>query len=262
MPDSIDRYYETYDEETRLTRDNLHQIEFRTTLRFLEKHIPPRSAVLDSCAGTGAYAFPLAAAGHRVTAGDIVPRHAARMREKDAGNQLCEIYEGDAADLSRFADGAFDAVLCLGALYHLREGAAERAVSEGARVLKPGGILALSYINPTGVYFAQLMRAIRKDDPAERRAAYRVLNQIEREHWDGFFHGVTVDEACGLAARRKVEPLEVVSAYPVYYNFYNGINDMSGEEFEKYLACHFETCADPAVARHAMHGLFIGRKSE
>lgn len=259
MSKSIDRYYDTYDEETRLSRDNLHQIEFRTTMRFLEKHIPPRSAILDSCAGTGVYAFPLAAAGHRVTAGDIVPRHVARMREKDAGN-LHEIYEGDAADLSRFEGGAFDAVLCLGALYHLRGDAAERAVAEGARVLKRGGIFALSYINPAGVYFAQLMRAIRKADPAERIEAYRLLTQIEEESWDGLFRGLTMDEATSLAARHGVEPIEVVSAYPVYYNFYNEINDMTEVEYEKYLACHFATCADPAVARHAMHGLFIGKK--
>ena len=170
MSDLINRYYETYDEETRLSRDNLHQIEYRTTMRFLEKYISPCSAILDSCAGTGIYAFSLAARGHRVTAGDIVPRHVGRMREKDAGSQLQEIYEGDAADLSRFGNGAFDAVLCLGALYHLRGDVAERAVAEGARVLKQGGIFAFSYINPTGVYFAQLMRAIRKEkhDGADR----------------------------------------------------------------------------------------------
>ncbi len=261
MTDSLNRYYDTYDEETRLTRDNLHQIEYRTTLRFLEKHIPPHSAVLDSCAGTGAYAFPLAEAGHVVTAGDIVPRHVARMREKDAGN-LREIYEGDAADLSRFGADSFDAVLCLGALYHLRGDAAERAVAEGARVLKRGGVFAMSYINHTGVYFAQLMRAIRKEETAARVAAYRLLDQIESESWDGLFHGMTMDEATSLAAYHGIESVEVVSTYPVYYNFYNEINDMTEDAYEAYLACHFETCTDPAVARHAMHGLLIGRKKE
>ena len=75
MSREIISYYESYDEGSRLERDNFHRIEFLTTMRYLEKTIPAHSSILDACAGAGAYSFALAQLGHSVTACDLVPKH-------------------------------------------------------------------------------------------------------------------------------------------------------------------------------------------
>ena len=55
--------------------------------------------------------------------------------------------QGDALDLSRFPDAAFDTVFLMGPLYHLmNEESRRQALREAARVLKPGGVLFSSFI--------------------------------------------------------------------------------------------------------------------
>ncbi len=67
-------FYENIDEDTRLKRTKVNRIEFLTTTRYLDKTINPNSKILDACAGTGIYAFYLAANGHKVTAGDLIEK--------------------------------------------------------------------------------------------------------------------------------------------------------------------------------------------
>lgn len=42
-------------------------------MHYLKKFIKKGSVILDGCAGTGNYAFPLAESGYEVVAGDVVP---------------------------------------------------------------------------------------------------------------------------------------------------------------------------------------------
>lgn len=79
---SIVEYYENYDEEARLIKDNAHKIEFITTMHFLDKFVKPSSRILEVGAGTGRYSFSLAEKGHSVTALDITPKHIEIMKEK------------------------------------------------------------------------------------------------------------------------------------------------------------------------------------
>ena len=64
MSNSVIGYYNTYDEDGRLFRDNSHQIEWLTTMHYFDDIIPASSKIFDGCAGTGNYAFRLAEQGH------------------------------------------------------------------------------------------------------------------------------------------------------------------------------------------------------
>ena len=112
-------YQNQYDEEARLFRDNANMVEYLTTVHFLDKFIPSGSDILDACAGCGAYAFYLAEKGHKVTAGDFSPRHVEAMKANQKAHMLADIRANNALDMGDFADGSFDVVLCMGALYHL-----------------------------------------------------------------------------------------------------------------------------------------------
>ena len=47
----IEQYYNDCDEGGRLKIDQVHKIEYQTTLHFLEKYLPKGCSVLDCCAG-------------------------------------------------------------------------------------------------------------------------------------------------------------------------------------------------------------------
>lgn len=108
--------------------------------------IPAGARVLDVACGTGNTALPLARRGCVVTGVDIAPNLLVQARERAAAEGLTITFdEGDAEQLP-YPDASFDAVTTMfGAMFAPRP---ELVASELARVLKPGGLLAMANWNP------------------------------------------------------------------------------------------------------------------
>lgn len=189
--ENILQYYNNYDEEHRLNRDNAHRLEQITSTRYLKKILPPKAKVLDCCAGTGYYSFWLAEQGHQVTAGDIVPKHVDIMKSSDKAKHLDGIYLGNVLDMTRFKDESFDAVLCMGAYYHLLDQEKrDKCIQECLRVLKKEGILVVSYINKNAVFLNHF-----GSNPSQ---IFEYLD-IMKNGIDGEFYGVSGEEINRLA---------------------------------------------------------------
>ncbi len=105
--------------------------------------------VLDVACGTGNVSLPLARRGARVTGVDIAPNLLEQARARaDAEGLEIRFEEGDAEQLP-FPDGTFDAVVTMfGAMFAPQP---EQVVAECARVLKPGGLLAMANWTPGGL---------------------------------------------------------------------------------------------------------------
>lgn len=146
---AVRRIYDS-DPQYEWDRMDRHRMEFAITLRALETWLPPPPArLLDCGGGPGRYAVELARRSYRVTLFDLSEGNLALAREKaaEACVELERIEEGTALDLSRYADGEFDAVLLMGPLYHLlAQPDRVRALREAARVLAPSGPLFASFI--------------------------------------------------------------------------------------------------------------------
>jgi SAM-dependent methyltransferase len=108
--------------------------------------ISPGAHVLDVACGTGNTAIPLARNGCVVTGIDIAPNLIAQARDRAVAEGLVITFdEGDAEQLP-YADASFDAVTTMfGAMFAPRP---EIVAAEMARVLKPGGLLAMANWNP------------------------------------------------------------------------------------------------------------------
>lgn len=150
MTNNIVDYYSNYDEESRLIKDNAHRIEFDMTNYALESYIKPNSRMLDIGAGTGRYSFYYALKGISIFSMDLVEKHIEVLNNKlDEFKDLeMKVAQGNALDLSRFKEGEFDSILCMGPLYHLaNQNEQYKCLSECKRVLCQNGILAVAYIN-------------------------------------------------------------------------------------------------------------------
>lgn len=106
----------------------------------------PGQRVLDVCCGTGASALPAAAAvgpSGEVIGVDLAEELLALARAKAAqrGYAHARFESGDMTALG-FADGSFDAVICVFGVFFVPDMAA--AVAELWRVVRPGGTLAVT----------------------------------------------------------------------------------------------------------------------
>ena len=119
----------------------------RPAKAFVDRLPLPRGCrVLDVACGTGNLAIPLAHAGHRVTGVDIATNLLQQARERAAADGVAATFdEGDAENLP-YPDGSFDAVVSMfGAMFAPRP---DLVAHELARVLRPGGLLAMANWNP------------------------------------------------------------------------------------------------------------------
>jgi SAM-dependent methyltransferase len=111
----------------------------RLFARLLRKHLSEPRRLLDAGAGTGRFASRLAAEYH--CAVDCLDLELRGLRHAAARGHS-RLVLGDLRKLP-LRDAAYDAVVSLDALVHLPPGQEKAALSELARVLRPGGLLAL-----------------------------------------------------------------------------------------------------------------------
>src|SRR5262245_7148458 len=143
-PEAIAAHYASGYEAGRL-HQGAGQLDRERSRELLARFLPPVPAsVLDVGGGPGGHACWLAARGYQVHLIDITPLHVELARQASARQPeapLASAETGDACSLP-WADGAADAVVLFGPLYHLTDrGDRLRALREARRVLRPGGVL-------------------------------------------------------------------------------------------------------------------------
>ncbi|MEM8570094.1 MAG: class I SAM-dependent methyltransferase [Pseudomonadota bacterium] len=134
-----------YDAEAQKEWNRLEEcwIEFAVTLDRITSRLGTGERVLDLGGGPGRYALALTQRGHAVDLIDLSPAAIALAGEKAQEQQISlrRAAVGDARDLSEYGPNSFDAVLCLGPLYHLVDRRdRDRVRDEVARVLRPWGV--------------------------------------------------------------------------------------------------------------------------
>jgi SAM-dependent methyltransferase len=124
--------------------------------------IPPGARVLDVACGTGNLAIQLARAGAEVTGVDIATNLLVQARERAASEGLSVRFDEGDAEALPYGDADFDVVVTMfGAMFAPRQ---ELVASELARVLRPGGTLAMANWNP-GSFSGQMFKLSSRHAP-------------------------------------------------------------------------------------------------
>ena len=140
-------YYENYDENSRLERRR-GQVEFLTTVHYIEKYLKEGMKILEIGAGTGRYSHFFAQNGYKVDAVELVDHNIEIFKANIKDGENINIQQGDAVDLKYIKDDEYDITLLLGPMYHLyTDQERKAAISEAIRVTKKGGIIFVAYVN-------------------------------------------------------------------------------------------------------------------
>ena len=183
--DEIRSYYNANPQKEWDRLKKKHPYEKYITIRMMDRYIKPGDRILDIGGGPGHYAIHYAKQGHSVTLLDLSDENV-RFAKKKARQYGVKIAaeQGDATDLSRFADDSFDTVFLMGPLYHLmNEESRILAIEEAKRVLKPGGVL----LN----YDAEYAKGFHKYDQKENLAHVSVDDSLVEECHD-IYHMLSI----------------------------------------------------------------------
>lgn len=249
------------EEEERARR--IRRVEYFTTTRYIDKYVTKKCEVLDINAKTGAYAFYLAEKRCMVTALDDNPRYVQYLDEKAFFNKLnVNAYLSDGTSLRHVRDESQDVVLNLGGFYRERnKDIREFLVSECSRVLRPKGLLFISYIPRL---FINVYTTVKRPHLISKE----LLDSIRDT---GLFPepipGIHTSELY-FASFEEMENLLKENGFKVLSHISSdGMGDlaptvdgMSDKEYKAILEHFWTICADKSFIGMTNHALIIAKK--
>ena len=141
----LQAYYARDEERNRLSA-GLGQVELLRTIEVISRTLPsPPAVVADIGGGPGRYTDWLVEGGHTVIHRDLVAHHVDQVRKRHGTRVDAEVADARALDLP---DGAVDAVLLLGPLYHLEDSDDRlQALGEARRIARSSGVVYVAAIS-------------------------------------------------------------------------------------------------------------------
>lgn len=251
-------HYNHYDEDNRLVSKH-GQVEFCTTMHYIEKYIKLGSSILEIGAGTGRYSHALAQRGYAVDAVELVEHNIEVFKNNTRPDENVTIKQGNALDLSEIPDCKYDVVLLLGPLYHLyTKKDKHQALSEAIRITKKGGIVFAAYVISDGCLL----------DEGFNRGTINVKEYIKSGliNSDTFTTKSEPKDLFELVRKEDID--EIMSAFPttrLHYVASDGlalfmreaIDIMDEDMFELYLRYHYSICEREDMLGVTSHALDI-----
>lgn len=250
----VQEIYRRYDESSRLTKSKAAKVEFLTTVRYIEKYLTPGSKILDVGAGTGEYSFYFAQKGYSVSALELADSNIQAFRAKLRPEDSIDLVQGNALDLSRYADSSFDAVLLFGPLYHLHhETDRLQCIAEAKRVCKPEGKLFFAFIsNDIVILTMQQTQSDYLTDGDYHKDTFRL--------YDIPFVFHTLDSCRALLKKAEVTVLHEVASDGASELLQEMINTMDEATYQQYLRYHQYICEKQEFLGMSNHLLFVAQK--
>lgn len=257
----INDLYEHIDEDKRLERSRQGQLEFFITMNYINRFLHKGDRVLEIGAGTGRYSRALAQEGFHVFALELVKHNLSVLKEHAKDLVNLEACQGDALDLSRYADNMFDVTLLFGPLYHLYDRTDQhKALDEAIRVTKTGGIILVSFLSAHAIictnYLYDAMPTVQGLN-LNFDAHYNVRHFKEQ-----LFTGFDVCEFEGLFTEKETKHITTIAVDGVLEIAERRADfSMTDEDFKAFADYHLQLCEKREMLGYSSHLLYICQKN-
>lgn len=252
-------YYNNYNEDGRLVSKH-GQVEFLTTMKYINKFLKKGMRVLEVGAGTGRYALTIAQEGFQVDAIELIQHNIDILKNKITEDCTIDVRQGNAIDLFCYNDDTFDITLVFGPLYHLfNDSDKKQAISEAIRVTKEGGVVFVSYcmneatIINWGFQKGNILEGIQSG--IVDKDTFKCLSNPSL-----LFEMYRKEEIDKLMEGYNVERLHFVATDLATNHMKNIIDEMDEKMFETYLKYHLSICERSDLIGITHHSLDIFRK--
>ena len=228
----LTEFYNKFNENKRLDRRH-GQVEFITSIRYLEKYLQKGDRIIDIGAGPGRYSLYFKNKGYDVTAVEYVRPNIGMLKAKDKD---IRVVEASATDLSMFENNEFDVAIMFGPLYHLyRKEDKLKALSEAKRITR-------KYI-----FVTYIMNEYSVIEYAFKDNNYKQI----KDKLDETYH---IDDPDALFFQSRIEDIDELnslSGLKLVRRFASDgpsdymrrtINNMDDETFEAFIDFHLKTC--------------------
>ena len=252
----INKYIET-DEDSRLVKDRAHNIEYLTTMRYIQKFLKPGAKILEIGAGTGCYSIALAKMGYDVTAVDLTPKHVEIMKQKSKRLKNFRCMVADALDLSMFEDNSFDMVLNFGPMYHMfNQKDKNKVIKETLRVAKKNAVCMFAYLACSSLMTAYALRQNTVSKLFSSMDKTGRIKDIPEQVFTSFY----IEDFKKLFAKTNTKYITNVSADGIAPAMSSWIEQLPKKEYQSFLDWHFATCERPDQQGLSSHLLYICKK--
>lgn len=255
--ENLVKYYNKFNEDKRLNSRH-GQVEYITSMKYIHEYLSnmDNPKIIDIGAGSGRYSIPLVEEGYDVTAVELV-KHNLRMIEQKSNK--VKVYQGNAINLSKFADETFDLVLLFGPMYHLCDQESQlKALKEAKRIAKNNGIIMVAYCMNE---FAVITHGF-KDNNIKECMKNKMLDEtfhcIARP--TDLYNVVRIDDIDELNKKASLKRIKIITPDGPSNYIRDVLNKMDDETFNLFIEYHLSICERKELLGAAAHTLDILKK--
>ncbi len=273
MTNPVTEYYDRNPELewNRLFVSPYRRLEYEVVRYFMDRYLPPQGTILDAGGGPGRYAIALAKMGYRLTLVDLSEANIRFAKKKIAATGMTKQFDAclvaDACEMPSLQNASFDAVLCMGPLYHLQKFDDRiRCLRECSRVMKTGSPLFITVL-PRLTYLRDALRS--GTFPSLIPHGLEALDDIYAR---GYSHRSQVpqtyychpDEVKMMVEKSGFDLQELASCHGCASFMDERINEIgkNAEAWNALIRWVIATCKDPESLAMAEHLFGVGRKRE
>lgn len=240
-----------------------HQVNFHLHNAYLNRFITSGWHVLEVGAGAGRFTLELARLGVTTVVADVssaqLELNKAVCHQRGITGQVKSFDKVDVTNLSRYADEAFDAVVCYGGPLSYVFDEIETALREMVRVVRPGGRILLSVMSLIGST-QYLLATILAQLPWERIEA--ILATGDLDHEEHRLRMYRWSRLQPILKRTGCALLAVSSSGHLCLGNTQTLETIWGDEDRRrqYLAWELDICAEPGALDGGTHIIAVLEK--
>ena len=257
--EALKNYYETHDEDARFSLKR-GEVEFLTTVHYIEKYLKPGMKIIEIGAGSGRYSHYFARTGYLVDAVELMECNIEVFKQNTEPSENVSIMQGDAVSLVGIDSEQYDITLLLGPMYHLyTEEDQKAAMREAIRVTKKGGVVFAAYCNnDMAVYQFGFCRGAFQGGKYDELIDFKTfrLHSTPQE----IFALYRKEDVDALMKYFNTERLHYVGTDMLTHFIGDAIDGMDEKMFDMYMKYHLCVCERSDMIGVTNHMLDIFRK--